>query len=110
MGGSPIGILAQTVVPSEAIKMQRTSFSFSAPSFSYGFGVSMAVNAKTVTSVVATADYWDLNSDAGCGDAGCVPGLVTVSSRPVSLYRVCLKGSQGLTKIPRHASPHDSKG
>eukprot|EP00903_Cladosiphon_okamuranus_P007236 g7023.t1 len=33
------------------------------------------VNAKTVTNVVATADFWDLRADTDCGVAGCVAGL-----------------------------------
>eukprot|EP00904_Undaria_pinnatifida_P010557 jgi/Undpi1/6631/HiC_scaffold_20.g09110.m1 len=35
------------------------------------------VSAKTVTNVAASAEYWDLRSDAGCGLAGCDPRLAT---------------------------------
>ncbi|CAM9348482.1 unnamed protein product [Ectocarpus fasciculatus] len=33
------------------------------------------VNVDTVSNVVATASFWDLSTDAGCGEAGCDPRL-----------------------------------
>lgn len=37
-----------------------------------------AVEAKTVTNVVASADHWNLDADAGCGIDGCTPALARV--------------------------------
>lgn len=38
----------------------------------------MTVNAKTVTNVVASAEYWELSTDAGCGVEGCLPSHAVV--------------------------------
>lgn len=66
----------------------RTSVFFSTvhrrsicPSAHVHFGrvLARAVRANTVTNVMVMATNWDLQTDAGCGDAGCDPRLTRVS-------------------------------
>lgn len=45
----------------------------------------MPVDAKTITNVVASAVYWELSTDAGCGEEGCIPALASVSPRLAGL-------------------------
>lgn len=48
----------------------------------------ITADAKTVTNVVASADSWKLGTDVGCGPAGCLPDLATVSA--CIALRVCV--------------------